>query len=181
MECENCLFIYLDDGEKKDYFIRTLNTNDKLFEAFIPLFESKLECYGTSSDVYIEYIDVDFLAHCISLTFYTYETPCIEFCKKLASRYNFNIELKYYNELADFAGKLQIYRNQIVKECYGYLQGIYFNKKDKFWELIYSTFNSKTTFIDFFLEKRLKLNEDDFNKLKQNYDEFLLCSQFKIL
>ena len=181
VECENVLFIYAK--EKNFFFTETLNNGIKLFESFIPLSQTKLECYGTSSDVYIEYIDTSFLNdNVIKLRFYTYQTPCIEFVKKIAGRFNINVELFYYNEGGEFSGKIQIYRNQLVKnEKYSYWQGIYLNKRSEFWELIYPTFDTKLSFMEFLLQKNIHTLETDFNKLKLLYDEFLFCNLFKIL
>ena len=179
MECENNLFIHIETDERKDYIMNILSNNIKLFESFIPLSQTKLDCYGTSSDVYIEYIDIKLVTDFIHLKFYTYLTPCLDFCKKLASIYNVNIELVYYNEYSDFSGKLHIHRNQIVKdERYSYLQGVYFNNKDNFWELVYPYFTINSTFIEFVLEKKLSVTESDFKRLNCLYDEFLFCNDF---
>ncbi len=179
MECENNLFVHVETDERKEYFMNILSNNIKLFESFVPLSQTKLECYGTSSDVYIEYIDIEFVMDLICLKFYTYQTPCINFCKKLAARYNINIELVYYTEYNDSAGKLHIHRNQIVKnEMYSYFQGVYFNNKDNFWELVYPYFTINSTFMEFILEKKLSITESDFNRLKYLYDEFLFCNDF---
>ena len=116
------------------------------------------------------------------MRFYTYQTPCIEFVKKIAGRFNINVELFYYNEGGEFSGKIQIYRNQLVKnEKYSYWQGIYLNKRSEFWELIYPTFDTKLSFMEFLLQKNIHTLETDFNKLKLLYDEFLFCNLFKIL
>ena len=179
-ECENNLFIHAETDERKDYFMNILNNSDRLFESFIPLSQTKLECYGTSSDVYIEFIEVEIVMDLICLKFYTYQTPCIEFVKRLAGRYSLNIQLHYNNQEDDFSGEISIYRNQLIKDHrYSYFQGVYFNNRDSFWELVYKDFNESLSFMDFLLAKRLSLNENDFNKLKKLYDEFLFCSKFE--
>ena len=180
MECQNVLFIYTDSLEKKHFFMEKLKSQ-KLFETFIPLSQSKLECYGTSSDVYIEYVEVEyFLDNIIKLTFYTYLTPCIDFSKKLASRYNVNVELIYYNQGDDFSGKIQIYRNQVVRdEKYSFWQGLYLNDTENFWINIYSTFNIKLSFMEFILQRNLHILDRDFNKLNYLYDDFLLSNLFE--
>lgn len=178
-ECENNLFIHAETDERKEYFMNILNRSDKLFESFIPLSQTKLECYGTSSDVYIEYIEVKLVLDLIILKFYTYQTPCIEFAKRLAGRYSLNVQLHYYNEESDFSGEVSIYRNQLMKEeHYSYLQGVYFNNRESFWQKAYEKFNESWAFMDFILAKGLSMNENDFNRLKRLYDEFLFCGYF---
>ena len=69
----------------------------------------------------------------------------------------------------------------VKNEKYSYLQGIYLNKRSEFWELIYPTFDTKLSFMEFLLHKNIHTLETDFNKLKLLYDEFLFCNLFKIL
>jgi hypothetical protein len=178
MECENILFV--DTHDKLNFFMETLTNGDKLFQSFIPLAGTKLECYGTSSDVYMDYVEiVNPMNELLQIKFYTYDTPCIEFCKKLSSRFNVNLELYYYNQDCDFSGKIHIHRNQIVRdERYSYFQGIYLNRREEFWELIYPSFDNRLIFMEFVNRTSLHIVGDDFYKLKNLYDEFLFADKF---
>jgi hypothetical protein len=114
-----------------------LENNTLFFQAFIPCGnDSKLECYGTESDVYIENIIIE-NSEILYLTVYTYDNPCIPFCNKLAQVYGLNIQNVYYNNVLDFSGKWQIYSNQIIfNEGWNYIQGLYFTNNDLFWETV---------------------------------------------
>jgi len=184
MACENNLFIQIDSLQTRMYFESILRESDVLFQSFVPLFGTKEECYGTGSDVYMEYILVDKLQDILKLVFYTHETPCIEFCKRLAAKYSVNIQLVYLNEENDYSGELQIYRNQITKnDQYSYYQGLYIHEPDDFWEDIEELFENLDyqNIMEVLTDKRLILSENDFLELRSKFNEILLLKQFKKL
>ena len=160
--CKNNLLIQIEDYEKREYFINVLSHSEKLFQSFIPLTALKLECYGTSSDVFIEYINITFENDIINLIFFTYDTPCIEFCKRLASRYSVNIQLLYFNDQEDYSGKIDIYRHQLIKnEKCSYWQGLYNFDCSVFWENVHLIFENGT-FMDILMKRGLHLIGKDF-------------------
>jgi hypothetical protein len=185
--CENNLFIQFDSQEKKDYFLKVFeNTDNNLFfESFISLTSTKLECYGTSSDIYIEYITFDTLdSDVIKLVFHTHEYPCLEFCKRLAGKYSVNIQLVYFNEDSNYSGKIEIFNHQLVKdEIYGYWNGLYILHYDVFWERLNDLFESceSLTFMELLQKNSINVLDKDLNLLKYRFDEFNLLNQFKNL
>ena len=186
MVCENNLFIQTSSVEKKDFILNKLNNGIKLFETLIPLYGTKEDCYGTSSDVFIEYIifDIDIDPCIISMIFYTHDTPCIPFCIKIAGMYNLNLQLVYYNEEINFSGQVSIHLNQTIKDEYhGYHQGMYLYNTDLFWETRHEyceTFlNFENPLLNFIHQTKIFLTEKDFIKLKNKFDEFLLFKQFE--
>uniref|UniRef100_A0A6C0B0H1 YubB ferredoxin-like domain-containing protein n=1 Tax=viral metagenome TaxID=1070528 RepID=A0A6C0B0H1_9ZZZZ len=185
--CENNLFIQFDTPEKKDYFLSILENveNQLLFQSFIPIFESKKETYGTDSDVYIEYITFDVSdSDVINIIFYTNETPCIEFCKRVSAKYSVNIQLLYFCEENGYSGQIQIFHNQVVKnELYNYWQGMYVLQYDLFWERLQDFFESMDAknFMEFLQKNEMTIYQNDFSKLNYHFDEFKLLNQFKNL
>jgi hypothetical protein len=177
--CENVLFIHTDSNYKKEYFIGMLNESIVLFETFVTLNGSRYECYGTSSDVYIEYIDIKIEDDVITLLFYTYDNPCIEFCKKFAAKYSISVQLTYYNEESGYSGKLDIYRNQVVRnERCSYWQGMYMYSF-KFWENIYRLFENEIDFMEMIKKNNLHILNEEFLQLKRKFDEYILCKGFE--
>lgn len=134
--CENNIYIECPQNVKNQ-LLYILENNTLFFQAFIPCNnESKLEYYGTESDVYIENILIED-SDILYLTVYTYDNPCIPFCNKLAQLYNLNIQNVYYNSELDFSGKWQINCNQIIfNEGWNYIQGLYYTNLDLFWETV---------------------------------------------
>ena len=185
MACENNLFIHFDNLDKKNYFLNLFENSDKLFQTLIPLNGTKLECYGTDSDVYLEYITFDICdTNVISLVFFTNENPCIPFCKKVCGYYGVNIELVYFNEESNFSGKFCIHLQQITKnELYNYWQGLYILHTDLFWEITHLLLatNTSNSFMEFLQDKNLNLLQKDFMELKYKFDEMILFEQFKKL
>ena len=109
--CENNLFI-----ENREFILNILESDNTLFfQSLIqPSFnESIQEAYGTSSDIYTQNIDFHIEEQILYITLYTYDTPCIEFCKRVALKYSINFQLIYYNTSMDFYGKYQIYKYSI--------------------------------------------------------------------
>ena len=179
--CENNLYIQ-GKRETIKYFISILDKSPTLFEAFIPLSGTYIESYGTSSDIYIENIVFDLSENdVINLIFYTHNTPCIEFCKRLAGKFGVNTQLTYFKSTKSdlgFSGRFEIYLNQIVKdERLSYWQGMYNYNYDLFWENI-DKIKSEATFVSFM---ELKLSDLDYQQLKYKFDEFNLLKQFKKL
>ncbi len=186
MACENNLFIHFDNFDKKQYFLNRFQEHDKLFESLIPLHGTKLECYGTDSDVYFDFITFDICDESvINLVFFTNEYPCIPFCKKICGLYNVSIELVYLNQDNNFSGKFCMHLQQITKnEVSSYWQGLYNYYLDIFWENIPSlleTYNGESTFTDFLHNNNLFLSEDHFIEISHKFDEILLFNQFKRL
>jgi len=185
--CENNLFIQFNNSEIKDYFLKVFENvdNQLLFQSFIPLSGTKLECYGVDSDVYIEYIKFDISdSDVINIIFHTHENPCIEFCKRLAGRYSVNVQLIYYCEENNYSGQIQIYHNQLVKnELYSYWQGVYLFYYDLFWERLDNFFESyeSKNFMELLQKNSMNIFEKDLNLLKFRFDEFNLMNQFKNL
>jgi len=185
--CENNLFIQFDTPEKKDYFLKILEdtNNVHLFQSFVPIFESKKESYGTDSDVYIEYVTFDISdSDVINIIFHTHESPCIEFCKRLAGKYSVNVQLAYFNQESNFSGKIDIFYNQLVKnEMYTYWQGLYILNYDLFWERLGEFFESvpAKTFMEFLQKNNMIIYQNDFSKLNYHFDEYNLMNQFKNL
>jgi hypothetical protein len=183
MACENHLIVQFDSIEKKDYLFEKLNNGIKLFETFIPCSSTRMECYGTSSDVYIEYITVEIVCEkVLKLVFHTHETPCIEFCKRFCALYNVNIQLMYLNEENNYSGKYFIHFNQIVKnEIFNYYQGLYMYDRDLFWENINGLFenNVSKNFMEFLKEKDLHILESDQRELKYRFDSVCMVNEFQ--
>jgi len=182
--CENTLFIQFDTVEKKDYFLSVFENveNDVLFGSFIELVGTKKECYGTDSDVYIENVTFDISDNdIISILFYTHESPCLEFCKKLAAKYTVNIELVFLNEENNYSGKIHINQVQIVKnEIYSYWQGVYLFRYSVFWESLEELFEkySSKNFMELLQKASLSLFDKDLQLLQNRFDEFNLFKQF---
>ena len=185
--CENILFIQFDTPEKKDYFLGVFENieNNVFFQSFIPLTGTMVECYGTDSDVYIENVTFDISDNdIISILFYTHDNPCIPFCKKLCMYYNVKIQLVYFNEEQNFAGKINIDCNEIVKhESYNYWQGIYVLKDSVFWESVHELFEEipAKTFMEFLQKSNIHIIQKDFHELKNQFDTYNLLNQFKKL
>jgi len=185
--CENNLFIQFDTSEKKDYFLRIFENTDNilLFESFIQLTGTKQECYGTSSDVYMEYVTFDISdSDIISIIFHTYEYPCLEFCKRLAGKYSVNTQLVYFNEESNYSGKIEIYRHQVIRdEMYSYWNGLYVFHYDIFWERLNDLFTSceSRTFMELLQKNSINVLGKDLSLLKYRFDEFNLSNQFKNL
>ena len=184
MACENELFIQIESLQTRLYFEKLLNESDVLFQSLIPLTSTKEESYGTGSDVYLEYVLIDKIQDVLKLVFYTHETPCIEFCKRLTAKYSVNIQLFYLNEENDYSGELQIYRNQITKDDrYSYYQGLYIHEHDKFWEKIEEliTNRSYNDLSEVMIETKIDVAQNDFLELKKLFDQILLLKQFSNL
>jgi len=185
--CQNNLFVQFDTLEKKDYFLKILENieNQLLFQCFIPLNGTKLECYGVDSDVYIEHVTFDISdSDTINIIFYTNENPCIEFCKRLVGRYNVNIELVYFCEENNCSGRIQIFHHQIVKnEIYSYWQGMYVLQYELFWEHLTDFFesNQAKNFMKLLEKNNMTIFQKDFEQLQYQFDEFNLMNQFKNL
>ena len=182
MACENNLFIQFDNVLKKDCFLKVLQESDKLFQSLVPLNGTKKDCYGTDSDVYLEYITFDICENnIINLIFHTNEYPCIPFCIKLCVIYNVNIELLYFNENNDYSGKFCVYLQQItINEMYTYWQGLYTLHLDLFWDsipLLLEMYQGET-FPQFLQNKNIKLSEKHFMEVKYRFDEMLLFKEF---
>jgi len=181
--CENNLFIQAGSVEKRDYILQILNDGIKLFESLVPLSGTKDECYGTESDVYIEYITME-LTNCnmIRLQFFTHDLPPILFCKKLCAFYGLNIQLVYYNQEKDFSGKYHIYSNQVVKNDYfSYWQGLYTYDLDTFWERIPEVFDHVSSFLDLLYKLKLSVIGKHFNELNDIFNKYMLFKQFEKL
>jgi hypothetical protein len=183
MICENNLFIQTNSPEKKEYFMKILEEATVLFQSLIPLNGTKKECYGTDSDIYLEYITFDIAdPDVINLIFYTHDTPCIEFCKRLAGYYSVNVQLVYFNEENNYSGKIDIYRNQLVRdERYTYWQGMYVYNFDIFWERIDVLFENETNFMELLRKNNLCVLGKDFEQLKYQFEEYTLFRQFENL
>jgi len=183
MSCENNLFVQCANMEIKDHFMNLLSDGIKLFETFVPLTGSKLECYGVDSDVYIEYIFIEMVSEkVINLKFFTHNFPCIEFCKRLSARFSVNIQLVYLNETNNYSGQFRIFSNQIVKnDLFSYWQGMYIYKNDDFWEKLPETFEKYQNFMELISNLNISIPENELNILKTQFDEQLLFKQFERL
>lgn len=172
MECENILFIHFDEPAKKDYFLETFTNSEKLFEGFINYFSTKLETYGTDSDVYNEYVEIEMCSDdMVKLVFYTHKFPCIEFCRRFSWVYSLNTQLIYYNQEADFSGRFSMFRNQnTLDEKYNYLQGLYTLDNDRFWEEAKGFYNMNFH-IDIPASDRKRLRElVHYNQMINNFE-----------
>ena len=132
--CENKLFINCIDQQRTNGFMEILSSeNLHFFQSLIPLEpnQTKLEAYGTDSDVYTDYIDFHQEHNDFYITVYTHDTPCIQFCQRLSKRYSISVQLVYYNEELNFSGKFQ---NEQLHQ-WGFYEGLYLTDPDRFWEL----------------------------------------------
>jgi len=183
--CENILFIKCKSIDHKEKIVNILSNGIKLFESFIILEGTKLECYGTSSDVYIEYINVElfFDELLIKLTFTTYETPPLHFCKSISFHYNIDVQLLYFNEENNYSGKLCITNNKITcDQIFNYYQGLYENDKDRFWEEIEKSFefiHINEKYEDYIKKNNFNLTSMDYSNLKRLFDQYLLLKNFE--
>ena len=170
--CENKLFIECKCYEKKEYFMEILNSDNILFfQSFITPgeYETKLDAYGTESDVYTDKIDLHIEGTLVYCTLYTLETPCGAFCKRLASKYSVNVQLVYFNIERNFSGKLCLYSHQVVlDEKWTYFQGLYFNDREYFWDHVGESFELFERFDD--LQNEIKCMEPtDYKRLREEY------------
>jgi hypothetical protein len=184
--CENNLFIQCHTVEQKDYFIHILSNGTHLFQSFIYLQGTKLECYGTASDVYIEYttIDIDTDPCMLSLLFHTHDLPPLEFCKKLAIEYTVNIQLVYFNQENNYSGEFRMKDNRVSGNTIdSYYQGLYVFERDRFWENIPDSFEESETlnYEEYLSKMNIRLENMDNQKVKDLYYQFLLEKQFENL
>jgi hypothetical protein len=181
VECENVMFIEFDTTEKKEYFSQVFTESIKFFESFIPYFSTKLETYGTGSDVYIEYIEVEEITgSLLKLTFHTHETPCIEFCRRFAWVHTLNVQLYYYNEEHDFAGRFSMFKNQnTLDQRTTFLNGMYRFEPDRFWNIIVDHLDTTIPFHEFMENHGITITGPDYEYLEARYNEVALINQFK--
>jgi len=178
--CENNLFIHTGN---KEHLLNILENSQKLFEGLVPLIGTKKECYGVDSDVYMDYVTFDTTDSddLISLIFYTYEAPCLEFCKKLCLIYSVNVQLVYFNKDYNFSGNFKINNGVINKDIlYSYWEGMYLLKFGLFWEIIPKTFKV-TTFMEYYKLLKINMSESHIIDLKKRFDYFILLRQFEKL
>jgi len=186
-ECENHLFIKFKTNDHREHIIAILSNGIKLFESFIILQGTKLECYGTSSDVYIEYIhiDIDIDPLIIKLEFTTYESAPLRFCKSISFHYNLDIHLIYFNEKNNYSGRFCIDSNRLIKdEIYSYYQGIYIHDRDRFWneiEIHIQELKKEITYETYIENINLSLSDMDTVNLKNVFNKYQLFKKFENL
>jgi len=183
VECENIMFIEFDNPEKKEYFSHVFTEAVKFFESFIPCVCSKLETYGTSSDVYTEYMEVEEPTESlIKLTFHTHQTPCIEFCRRFAWAHTLNVQLYYYNEEYDFAGRFSMFKNQnTLDQRTTFLNGMYRFEPDRFWQEVVNYLDTTIPYHEFLEKHGITISGLDCEYLEERYNEVALINQFKSL
>jgi hypothetical protein len=180
MLCENDLYIEVHTVEEFEKLLNLLGDAELLFQTFVPLTGTKKECYGTESDVYLEHNFSEHYDNILHFTFYTHDTPCINFCTQLTQLYNVSIQLIYFNEKFDISGELNIHHSVTKYTHYGYLQGVYIHKPDLFWGIIEFTFE-RSTFMEFLEKRKLHVFENDFKKLNTLFDKYIVFTSFEHL
>lgn len=184
--CENNLFIQCHTVEQKDYIIHILSNGTYLFQSFVPLegSNSKLEMYGSSSDVYLEYVTVDMDTDpcMVSLLFYTHDLPPLEFCKRFAYNFTVNIQLVYFNEENNYSGEFRVKDNRVICNTIdSFYQGLYIFERDRFWENISDSFERAKTFEELVFQTNIRLENKDTQRVKDLFYQYLLEKQFENL
>ena len=183
--CENNLFIKCHSDDQKNALLNIISGGICLFQSFIRLDGTKLETYGTESDVYSEYITVDIDTDLmISLLFHTHDLPPLEFCKKFAFNYIVNIQLVYYNEENNYSGELRIKDNRVCCNTIdSYYQGLYQFEQDRFWENIEESFQCypSKTYEQYLSKINLRSDERDYKRLMDMFNKWSLFNCFQNL
>lgn len=182
--CENNLIMQCQSIEHKDHILLILSNGIYLFQSFIILNGTKLECYGTDSDIFLENVILDLHDDpiFISLYFYTHELPPLEFCKKISFEYNVNIELVYFNKENNYSGKVRIKDKRVCcNEIISYYQGLYTYEQDMFWENIEDSFEGEYNWDLLYGKLNISILSMDLEKVKSLFNEHLLLKQFQNL
>ena len=171
--CENIILVH-SEPLKIQYLLEILQNSPKslFFETFITLgnSETKKEGYGTDSDIYTEYIEIDIHPDLLKFVIYTNDTPCIEFVKRFAMKYSLQIQMIYYNSEFNFSGKIVINNYQIIlNEQWNYFQGLYFTDEDRFFNEIINSFEGYTSFQTWCSDHPLNTCPEDYNKLQEHF------------
>jgi hypothetical protein len=180
--CENIMFLKCLNEEHKENIMRILSEGVKLFESFIILQGTKIECYGTSSDVYIEYIQIDhnFSETIIKIDFTTYETAPLQFCKNLSHVYSLDIQLIYFNEINNYSGKFCVEKGKVnCNEILSYYQGLYIYIRDRFWTEIENSFQENENYNVYIQRINICLYDMDTHYLKDLFDKYNLFKSFE--
>jgi len=161
--CENKICINCINDYNYTIILDVLKSDDlHFFQSFLPLEpnQTKLEAYGTDSDVYTEYIDFHNEDKLIYITLFTNETPCTEFCKRFCKRFCVDIQFIFYNEDLDFSGMFFFKNNEVLNyHHWNYHEGMYFTDPERFWELDFE-------YID--VDQFMFLSISQINQIKQN-------------
>ena len=181
--CDNNLFIYCPSVEHKENILQILSNGMYLFQSFVILHETSLECYGTYKDIYIDYItiDIDTDPCLISLLFRTDDFPPLQFCKKIAIDYNINVQLVYFNKENNYSGEFSV-KDKVIccNQIKSYYQGLYIHENNLFWETIEESFEeSQLEFENYYQKMNIELNNMDKQFLKDLFDDFAIVKKFQ--
>lgn len=139
-------------------------------------YNANIGWFGTKWDVSYNECQFQFTEDSIIMMPETAWSPPIGFGVRLHEKYGVNVELQYEESGCDFCGRTTIENQNIVEEDYSFLEGKYILDNEAFWYEVDSDIEyamDSDTSIDEFLERFSFVSEDDYNEIKQMFENSL--------
>lgn len=139
-------------------------------------YDANIGWFGTKWDVSYNECQFQFTEDSIIMMPETAWSPPIGFGVRLHEKYGVNVELQYEEPGCDFCGRTTIENQNIVEEDYSFLEGKYILDNEAFWYEVDSDIEyamDSDTSIDEFLERFSFVSEDDYNEIKQMFENSL--------
>lgn len=139
-------------------------------------YNANIGWFGTKWDVSYNECQFQFTEDSIIMMPETAWSPPIGFGVRLHEKYGVNVELQYEEPGCDFCGRTTIENQNIVEEDYSFLEGKYILDNEAFWYEVDSDIEyamDSDTSIDEFLERFSFVSEDDYNEIKQMFENSL--------
>lgn len=139
-------------------------------------YDANIGWFGTKWDVSYNECQFQFTEDSIIMMPETAWSPPIGFGVRLHEKYGVNVELQYEEPGCDFCGRTTIENQNIVEEDYSFLEGKYILDNEAFWYEVDSDIEyamDSDTSIDEFLERFSFVSEDDYNEIKEMFENSL--------
>lgn len=139
-------------------------------------YNANIGWFGTKWDVSYNECQFQFTEDSIIMMPETAWSPPIGFGVRLHEKYGVNVELQYEEPGCDFCGRTTIENQNIVEEDYSFLEGKYILDNEAFWYEVDSDIEyamDSDTSIDEFLERFSFVSEDDYNEIKEMFENSL--------
>jgi hypothetical protein len=139
-------------------------------------YDANIGWFGTKWDVSYNECQFQFTEDSIIMMPETAWSPPIGFGVRLHEKYGVNVELQYEEPGCNFCGRTTIENQNIVEEDYSFLEGKYILDNEAFWYEVDSDIEyamDSDTSIDEFLERFSFVSEDDYNEIKQMFENSL--------
>lgn len=169
-----------NDMNSNTFFYDLLGVPERTEEYHQNWTEINKKVFGTKSDVDIQFITFHFDDYSIEMNMETTWTPPTNFLKLLCTKYGLDGKLTYFEFTNDYSGLYECFSDGTENsEEFSYLEGLYLNKNDVFWdEIDYKIYDLAEMVIESSVNEEMVVSKNQIMSVVSDELWFLNSSDF---